>query len=138
MDLTIRWDRGQPDPWGLVSTRPGGAARVREYKRRAYAEATYAECKRRGFQLEASRITILERLNRVLLVLHLVLWWTTQLGLRVLKTGERWRYDGRGPRALSVIRIGRTALADRLDRLLTRPPFPFRQTAAGWVFTWLA
>ncbi|MGH2561960.1 MAG: transposase [Thermomicrobiales bacterium] len=137
-ELTIRWDRGQTEPWRLVSTRPGGAARVREYRRRAHAEATYAECKQRGWHIEASRITALERLARLLLVRHLALWWSTQLGLGAIRRGERWWYDRRGPRALSVIRIGRAALADILDRQLTVPPLPFRRTASGFVFTWLA
>lgn len=138
VELTIRWDRGQTEPWLLVSTQPGGAARVREYRRRAHAEATYVECKRRGYNIEASRIKALDRLERLLVVLHLALWWSTQLGLRAIRRGDRWRHDRSGPRALSVIRIGRAALADTLDRLLVVPPLPFRRTAAGFVFTWLA
>jgi hypothetical protein len=136
--LTIRWDRDQPEPWVLVSTRPGGGVRVREYRRRAHAEATYADCKRRGWNVEASRITRLNRLNRLLLVLHLAYWWATQLGLRVLRRGDRRRYDRAGRRDLSLVRIGRAALADSLDRLLTPPPLPFRCTPTGWRFTWLA
>ena len=138
LELTIRWGRGQAEPWLLASARPGGAARVREYRRRAHAEATYAECKRRGRHIEASRIKALDRLDRVLLVLHLALWWATQLGLRASRRGDRGRHDRSGPRALSVIRIGRAALADALDRLLRVPPLPFRRTAAGFVFPWLA
>lgn len=93
VEVTIRWAQGQAEPWLLVSTRPGGAARVREYRRRAHAEATYADCKRRGWDVEASRVRHVDRLNRLLLVLHLAYWWTTQLGLRVLRRGERRRYD---------------------------------------------
>lgn len=138
VELTIRWDRGQSEPWLLLSTRPGGAGRVREYRRRAHAEATYADCKRRGWDVEASRVTALDRLERRLLVLHLALWWCTQLGLRAIRRGDRRRHDRSGPRALSAIRIGRAALADALDRRLVTPPLPFRRTAAGVVFTWLA
>jgi hypothetical protein len=137
-EVTIRWRRGQPEPWLLLSTRPGGAARVREYRRRAHAEATYADCKRRGWDLEASRVTALDRLDRLLLVAHLALWWSTQLGLRAIRTGRRRSFDRAGRRDLSVVRIGRAALADALDRLLRPPPLPFRRTAAGFVFTWLA
>ena len=138
LELTIRWDRGQDEPWLLISSQPGGADRVREYRRRAHAEATYADCKGRGFAIEASRITALDRLDRLLLVLHLALWWGTQLGLRAIRRGERHRYDRRGPRALSVLRIGRAALADTLDRCLRVPPLPFHRTSVGLVFTWLA
>lgn len=138
VELTIRWDRGQSEPWLLLATRPGGTTRVREYRRRAHAEATYADSKRRGDNIEASRITALDRLERLLVVLHLALWWSTQLGLRAIRQGERHCGDRRGRRDLSVIRIGRAALADTLDRRLLGPPLPFRRTAAGFVFTWLA
>jgi hypothetical protein len=136
--LTIRWDRGQTEPWLLLSTRPGGTARVCEYRRRAHAEATYADCKRRGWNIEASRITALDRLARLLLVLHLALWWCTQLGLRAIRQGDRWRHDRAGRRVASVIRIGRAALADLLDRHLRPPPLPFHRTTTGLVFTWYA
>jgi hypothetical protein len=138
LHLTIRWDVGQAEPWLLLSTAAGGTDRVRAYRRRAHAEATYADCKRRGWNLEASRITALDRLNRLLLVLHLALWWTTQLGLRAIRSGQRHHFDRRGRRDLSVIRIGRTALTDTLDRLLHVPPLPFRHRAAGFIFIWLA
>jgi hypothetical protein len=138
MNLTIRWQRGQAEPWVLVSTRAGGAARVREYRRRAHAEATYADCKRRGWNLEASRMTARDRLDRLLLVVHLALWWSRQLGLRVIRQGHRRHFDRAGRRDLSVIRIGRAALAEMLDQHLRTPPLPFRPTASGFVFTWLA
>ncbi len=138
LHLTIRWDRGQAAPWILLSTHPGGATAVHAYRRRAHAEATYEDCKTRGWHIEASRITALDRLNRLLLVLHLVFWWATQLGLRAIRQGHRRRFDHAGRRALSVIRIGRAALADGLDRLQNLPPLPFRRTPTGPVFTWLA
>ena len=138
LQLTIRWAKGQDEPWLLISTLPGGPDRVREYRRRAHAEATYEDCKRRGFGIEHSRITDRDRLDRLLLVLHLALWWGTQLGLRAIRRGARHRYDRRGPRALSVLRIGRAALADVLDRCLRAPPLPFHPTSAGLEFTWLA
>jgi hypothetical protein len=138
MAVTIRWDRGQAEPWLLASTRPGGADRVREYRRRAHAEATYADGKTRGWDIEASRVTLLERFDRLLLVLHLAFWWATQLGLRAIRRGERGRYDRADRRDLSVVRIGRAWLAERLDQPKRRPPLPFRATPAGWRFTWLA
>lgn len=138
VQLTIRWAKGHDEPWLLISTQPGGGDRVREYRRRAHAEATYEDCKSRGFGTEASRITDRERLDRLLLVVHLALWWGIQLGLRAIRRGERHRYDRRGPRALSVLKIGWAALADTLDRRLRPPPLPFQHTAAGLAFTWLA
>lgn len=74
VDLTIRWDVGAHEPWILFSDRPAGRDRVREYRRRVHAEATYADGKRRGFDVERSTVTHLAHLDRQLLVLHLAVW----------------------------------------------------------------
>lgn len=137
VELTVHWRRGAAEPWVLVSDRPAGAARVREYRRRVRVEATYADCKRRGFDIERSKVAAPERLERLLLGLHLALWWAAQLGLRAIRAGQRRRFDRADRRDLSVLRLGRCWLAEVLahDRC---PPLPFRRRATEWVFTWLA
>jgi hypothetical protein len=129
LQLTIRWEPGQAEPWLLLSDRPAGGARVREYRRRAHAEATYADGKRRGWDLEASKLAAPDRFDRLLLGLHLAYWWATQNGLRAIRRGARDRYDRADRRDLSVVRIGRAWLAERLEQAPRRPPLPFRATA---------
>ncbi len=138
VELTIRWDVGRADPWILLSDRPAGYARVREYRSRMHVEATYADCKTRGWDIEASKVTKLDRLDRLLLSLHLAYWWSMQLGLRAIRRGERARFDRKDRRDLSVVRIGRAWLDARLDERKRRPPLPFRATTTGFAFTWLA
>ena len=135
--LTIRWDRTATEPWVLVSDRPAGAPRVREYRRRVHAEATYQDCKRRGWDIERSKITAQDRFDRLLLALHLALWWAQQLGLRVIRTGQRRRFDRADRRDLSVVRLGRRWLEDevRHDRC---PPLPFFCRHHRWRYAWLA
>ena len=135
--LTIRWARGAAEPWVLFSDRPGGAARVREYRRRARAEATYADAKGRGFGIERSRLADPARLDRLLLALHLALWWAHQLGLRTIRAGLRRRFDRADRRELSAVRLGRARLEEDLAQG-RRPPLPFRRTPTGWVYAWLA
>ncbi len=137
VELTIRWDPGAIEPWVLVSDRPAGGARVREYRRRVHAEATYADAKRRGFAIERSKVTILPHLDRLLLVLHLALWWTQQLGLRVIRQGQRRRYDRHDRRDLSVMHLGRTRMRDQLD-WDDLPPLPFHRRNQQWRYAWLA
>jgi hypothetical protein len=133
--LTIHWDRAAAEPWVLFSDRPAGPARVREYRTRARAEATYADEKGRGFVLERSKVVALDRLERLLLAVHLALWWAYGLGLRVVRNGWRRRFDRRDRRDLSLVRLGRTACLEALDhdRL---PALPFRLTPRGWLFPW--
>lgn len=134
--LTIHWDAAAKEPWVLFSERPAGPDRVREYRQRVRAEATYQDTKSRGFGLEASHVTRLERLERLLLPLHLALWWAYGLGLQTVRSGQRHRYDRRDRRDLSLLRLGRTACLATLDRDHV-PPLPFRLTPAGWRFRWL-
>jgi hypothetical protein len=81
-------------------------------------------------------VVVLERIDRLLLVLHLALWWAFGLGLQTIRTGERRRFDRRDRRELSLVRLGITACLDTLhhDQI---PALPFRLTSAGWVFPWL-
>jgi hypothetical protein len=134
--LTIHWDQHEHEPWVLFSDRPAGPDRVREYRRRVRAEATYQDEKSRGFGLEASKLSALDRIERLLLPVHLALWWAYGLGLQVVRQGQRHRYDRRDRRDLSLVRIGIAACRDALDRN-HRPTLPFRLSAAGWTFRWL-
>lgn len=106
LHLTIPWDRIAARPGILLSDAPAGDACVREYRRRTRCEATYRDCKRRGWDVEATKLTAEDRLNRLLLGLHLAFWWSHQLGLQVIRLGERSRYDRRDRRDLSVIKLG--------------------------------
>lgn len=134
VELTVQWPTRFAEPWVLVSDQPAGPARVRTYRRRFRVEATYQDCKRRGWNVEASKLTDPARLNRLLLALHLALWWAHQLGCRVIRAGQRSRYDRTDRREKGVFRLGREHLMTELlhDRC---PPLPFRQIHGQWVFT---
>lgn len=134
--LTIHWDREAAEPWVLFSDRPAGPARVREYRKRARVEATYQDEQSRGFDVEASKITALDRIERLLLPVHLALWWAYGFGLHVVRSGQRRRFDRPDRRDLSLLRLGRTACAEALD-LGHRLTLPFRRTPLGWAFRWL-
>lgn len=136
-ELTIHWDATAQEPWVLFADRPAGIDRVREYRRRARAEATYQDAKTRGFDLEQSKIAAVDRLERLLLAVHLALWWAYGLGLQVLRTGQRYRFDRRDRRDLSLIRLGHAACTNALDHD-RQPTLPFRHTPLGWSFRWLS
>jgi len=137
LQISICWRLGEKQPWILVSDLPAGHARIATYRRRCLAEATYQDCKTRGWQLEATKLCELNRLNRLLLVVFLAVWWMQQAGMRVIRHGERRRYDRADRRELSVQRLGRCALQARLEQG-RRVPLPFRCVRGTWSFTWLS
>lgn len=134
--LTIHWDRAAQEPWVLFSERPAGPDRVREYRQRVRAEATYQDEKGRGFLLERGKVVARDRLERLLLAVHLGLWWAYSLGVQAIRNGQRHRFDRRDRRDLSVLRLGRSACLHALDRDHL-PALPFRQTPIGWEIRWL-
>jgi hypothetical protein len=136
VQVSIRWRTGERQPWILVSDLPAGPARIATYRRRWLAEATYQDCKTRGWQIEATKLRNPNRINRLLLVVVLALWWMQQAGMRVIRQGERRRYDRADRRELSVQRLGRCAMQARMDQQ-RRFPLPFRLVGTTWQFTWL-
>lgn len=134
--LTIHWSRGYEQPWVLLSSRPAGMRRVHEYRRRTHVEAFYADCKARGWNLEASKLRDRNRLNRLLLALVLALWWCHLLGQQVIRRGLRRQFDRTDRRDLSVVRLGRRWMGWLLDHDHL-PPLPFRYHAQHWSCRWL-
>jgi hypothetical protein len=114
LQLTIRWDAGAAEPWILISDAPAGNARVAEYRKRARCEATYLDLKSRGWDVEATKLVDPARLDRLLLGLHVAFWWAHDLGLRVVRAGERHRYDRADRRDKSLVKLGWAVLKDRL------------------------
>lgn len=130
-ELTVHRRPGLTEWWILFSTRPGGAARIREYRRRSRVEATFADSKTRGWGLEHSRMTDPVHLDRLLLVWHLALWWLHGLGALVIRRGRRSQFDRADRRDRSLLRLGWLWLQHEL-RHGRCPPLLFRQTDAGW------
>ena len=114
LQLTIHWDATASEPWILISDAPAGTARVAAYRKRSRCEATYLDLKSRGWAIEATKLTHAARLDRLLLGLHVAFWWAHDLGLRVIRTGERSRYDRSDRRDKSVVKLGWAMVADRM------------------------
>ena len=102
---------------------------MREYRRRWRAEATFQDCKKRGWDIERSKVTegnrlpratgyrgqqVTEgnRLNRLLLVLFLALWWAHALGTHALGMHAL----GMHALGMRAVKLGLRRLFDRSDR----------------------
>jgi Transposase DDE domain len=72
---------GQAEPWIIAMSDRPTPERARDYGLRWGIEAMFSDFKTRGFNLEASQIERTDRLDRLVLVLALALYWAVSTGL---------------------------------------------------------
>lgn len=114
--LSAVWEPGYQDAWFLLSDQPAGRQRVREYARRMRVESSFQDFKRRGWDIEGTVLANRARLERLLLVLFLGVWWISHLAAACMHEGQRTRFDRHDRRDKGIFRIGRLWLRDLLRR----------------------
>src|SRR4030095_3156320 len=68
-------EAGPPEPWIIALAQPPSVHRAFDYGLRWGIAAMFSDFKTRGFNLEDSQITRTDRLDRLVLVLSLALYW---------------------------------------------------------------
>lgn len=139
IELSIFWDPEEEEALCVISDRIAGKKRLAEYRLRWRVEATFQDKKSRGWDWEASHVRALDRVNRLLLVLFLLLWWLAHLAATCIHHGKRTRYDRADRRDKSIFRIGRLYLFD-IERRDARGGniqqcLLFRKEVNGWCFS---
>ena len=74
-------EAGHPEPWIIALSQPPSVHRAFDYGLRWGIEAMFSDFKTRGFNLEDSQITRTDRLDRLVLVLSLALYWAVSTGM---------------------------------------------------------
>src|SRR5215208_6517008 len=74
-------EAGHPEPWIIALSQPPSVHRAFDYGLRWGIEAMFSDFKTRGFNLEASQIERTDRLDRLVLVLALALYWAVSTGM---------------------------------------------------------
>jgi hypothetical protein len=138
IQLSAIWKTGHEEAWLLISDRPAGPERVREYRWRMRVESTFQDMKSRGWQWEQSHVRKLDHLNRLLLVLFLAFWWLMRLAASCIHNGRRERYDRHDRRDKGFLRLGRLYVLDMARS--TRHSclwncLLFHRTPNGWAFS---
>ena len=137
--VSVCWMQGCEESWVLISDQKAGKRRVNEYAFRMRVESTFQDGKSRGGNLEASWIKEEARLDRLLLVLFLAMWWVSHLAASCMHHGKRDCFDRTDRRDKSIFRLGRLWLLDMLRRTRNQADLvhclPFRQLATGWRFS---
>ena len=137
--LSAYWDPDEEEALIVISDRPAGRKRLQEYRLRWKVEATFQDLKSRGWDWEASHVRRLDRVDRMLLVLFVMLWWLVRLAACCIHNGRRARYDRHDRRDKGILRIGRLYWLDVLRqevRACNRQKYLLFQGGKGhWVFT---
>src|SRR3954465_14576047 len=74
-------EAGPPEPWMIALSQPPSVHRAFDYGLRWGIEAMFSDFKTRGFGLEDSHIARTDRLDRLVLVLSLALYWAVSTGM---------------------------------------------------------
>ena len=80
-NIAMLHEEGHAEPWIIALSDPPNAWRARDYGLRWGIEAMFSDYKTRGFNLEDSQIERTDRLDRLVLVLSLALYWAVSTGM---------------------------------------------------------
>lgn len=79
-NLGILHEAGHPEPWIIAMDCPPTRAAVLDYGARWAIEPTFSDFKSRGFELEDSQLEHPERLERLILIMALPMYWCVRAG----------------------------------------------------------
>jgi Transposase DDE domain len=138
-NLSAYWASGEEEALLIISDLPACRKRISEYKRRWRVESTFQDLKSRGWDWEESHVRRLDRVDRMLLVLFLMIWWLAHLAASCLHHGKRDRYDRHDRRDKGILRIGRLYLLDLERNMSFTANFKncllFRYVSGKWRFS---
>ncbi len=78
-NLGILHETGHKEPWIIAMDCPPTRAKVLDYGARWAIEPTFSDFKSRGFDLEASQLEHAERLERLILIMALAMYWCVRV-----------------------------------------------------------
>lgn len=104
--LVLHWEKGEDNPWYLVSEQTSLRAILSAYRRRMWIEEMYGDMKGHGFDLEATHLQHAERIDRLMLAVCIAFVWLFNLGAWVVKNSHRHLIDVKSRRDKSYFRLG--------------------------------
>lgn len=109
-NVSAYWGPEDEEALLVISDKSAGGKRLNEYRLRWRVESTFQDCKSRGWDWESCHVRRLDRVDRMLLVLFLAVWWLAHLAASCMHHGQRDRYDRHDRRDKGILRIGRLYL----------------------------
>jgi hypothetical protein len=120
--LTVHWATAEEEPW-VLATNLEMAESIEVYAKRFWIEEMFSDHKSRGLNLEKTRLTDADRLQRLLVAVSLAYLWLMEIGFAVVSTGNQKQVDNKGiKRSVSLCQIGLRWLRELLNNEES-PPF---------------
>jgi hypothetical protein len=119
VNLLVVWSADEEEPWLLISDLTDAQLIESIYAKRFWIEEMFSDQKRRGLNLESSRLVDPDRLERLLVAVVIAYLWIMQIGARVVDKGQWREVDNRGAnRSVSLCQIGLRWLSKLLDEAI--------------------
>ena len=138
-NLSACWEPGEEEALFIISDLPACGKRLTEYRLRWRVESTFQDLKSRGWDWEKSHVRRLDRVDHLLLVLFLLVWWLAHLAASCIRHGKRGRYDRHDRRDKGILRLGRLYLLDIERKMSFTSNFKncllFRFASGKWNFS---
>lgn len=138
-NLSACWAPGEEEALLVISDLPACRKRITQYRLRWRVESTFQDLKSRGWDWEESHVRRLDRVDRMLFVLFLLVWWLAHLAASCFHHGKRDRYDRHDRRDKGILRIGRLYLLDLERKMSFTVNFKncllFRYASGEWRFS---
>src|SRR5262249_52466673 len=90
VNLVTVWDRKEPEPWLLITNLTDAKKASETYAERFWIEEMFSDHKSRGLNLESTRLTDPDRIERLLVAVTLAYLWIMEVGALVVIRGQ-WR-----------------------------------------------
>ncbi len=130
-NLTVHWAAAEDEPW-VLATNLELAESIVIYEKRYWMEEMFSDHKSRGLNLEKTRLTDADRIQRLLIAVTLAYLWLMEIGFSVVCTGKAKQVDNKGlERSISLCQIGLRWLRELLNDGLSPPLFTVNFEATG-------
>ncbi len=74
-------DEGAEEPWFIATSVPPSLSTARSYAKRWGIEAMFSDFKSRGFGISESQLRSPDKLNRLILIMAIALYWAVSAGM---------------------------------------------------------
>ena len=122
-NLTVHWAQGEDEAW-VLATNLELEESIEIYAKRFWIEEMFSDHKSRGLNLEKTRLTDANRLQKLLVAVTIAYLWLMEIGFSVVSAGNPKQVDNKGAaRSVSLCQIGLRWLRELLNDGLSPPLF---------------